>query len=473
MPTQQYDYGMIGLGTMGRNLVYNMCDHGYSVAGFDKDTAKVDALVNEAEGKKVTGAHSLQDFFAALKSPKVIMLLVPAGKPVDAVVAELKPFLSKDDLIMDCGNSHFTDTNRRTTELVKEDIHFMGVGISGGEFGARRGPSIMPGGAREAYERVAPMLKDVSAKVNGEPCVTWLGPGSAGHYVKMVHNGIEYGVMQLIAEAYHLLKECTNLSNDDLHVIFSKWNEGRLKSYLIEITADIFAQQDDLTGNRLVDMILDTSKQNGTGQWTSQSAMDLYLPIPDIDAAVSARDLSAIKTERLAAEKILNWHKVTFTNTTAELVDWLEQALYFSIITAYAQGMALMQRASKEFNYDLKLDQVASIWRGGCIIRSVLLEDILAAYVAEPGLTNLMINKDMALKLEGAQDGFRLAIKTGIDSGVPMPAMMASLAYYDGYRQGWLPANLVQAQRDYFGAHTYERTDRKGIFHTHWNQNAE
>ncbi len=473
MPTQQYDYGMIGLGTMGCNLVYNMCDHGYSVAGFDKDTAKVDALINEAEGKKVTGMHTVEDFFAALKSPKVIMLLVPAGKPVDAVVAELKPFLSKDDLVMDCGNSHFTDTDRRTTELIKEQIHFMGVGISGGEFGARHGPSIMPGGAKEAYERVAPMLKDISAKVNGEPCVTWLGPGSAGHYVKMVHNGIEYGMMQLIAEAYHLLKECTDLSNDDLHAIFVKWNEGRLKSYLIEITADIFAQQDDLTGNRLVDMILDTSKQNGTGQWTSQSAMDLYLPIPDIDAAVSARDLSAMKIERLAAEKILNWHKVNFTNTINELVDWLEQALYFSIITAYAQGMALMQRASKEFNYDLKLDLVASIWRGGCIIRSVLLEDILSAYTAEPGLANLMVNKDMALKLEGAQDGFRLAIKTGVNTGVPMPAMMASLAYYDGYRRGWLPANLVQAQRDYFGAHTYERTDRKGTFHTQWNQNAE
>jgi 6-phosphogluconate dehydrogenase len=473
MPTEQYDYGMIGLGTMGRNLVYNMCDHGYSVAGYDKDTAKVDALVNDAEGKKVTGAHTLQDFFAALRSPKVIMLLVPAGKPVDAVVAELKPYMSKDDLIMDCGNSHFIDTDRRTEELAKDGMHFMGVGISGGEFGARRGPSIMPGGDRAAYDRVAPMLKAVSAKVDGEPCVTWLGPRSAGHYVKMVHNGIEYGVMQLIAEVYHLLKECTDMSNADLHELFKKWNEGRLKSYLIAITADIFTQKDDLTGSDLVDMILDTSKQNGTGQWTSQSAMDLYLPIPDIDAAVSARDLSAIKAERLAAEKILHWHKVDFRNSTSELVDWLEQALYFSMITVYAQGMALLQRASKEFKYELKLDEVAKIWRGGCIIRSVLLEDIMTAYSAESDITNLMVNKDMAQKLHGAQDGFRLAVKTGVETGIPIPAMMASLAYYDGYRRGWLPANLVQAQRDYFGAHTYERTDKQGIFHTQWNQTAE
>jgi len=466
----QYDYGMIGLGTMGRNLVYNMCDHGYSVVGFDKDAGKVDSLEKEADGRKVIGAHSLQDFFAALKSPKVVMLLVPAGKPVDAVIAELKPFLSKDDLVMDCGNSHFTDTDTRTAQLAKDQIHFMGVGISGGEYGARFGPSIMPGGAREAYEHVAQMLKDVSAKVNGDPCVVYLGPGSAGHYVKMVHNGIEYGLMQLIAEAYHLMKVCLNISNDELHNVFSKWNKGRLKSYLIEITADIFAQKDDLTSARLVDMILDASKQNGTGQWTSQNAMELYLPIPNIDAAVSARDLSGLKEERVAAEKMLDWHKVDFVGKENELMDWLENALYFSMITTYAQGMSLLQRASKEYKYELKLDEVAKIWRGGCIIRSALLEDILAAYSAEPALPNLMVSKDLAHQLVTCQNDFRLAVKAGIDAGVPMPAMMASLAYYDGYRSGWLPANLIQAQRDYFGAHTYERADRKGTFHTQWNQ---
>jgi len=471
MATEQFDYGMIGLGTMGRNLVYNMCDHGYSVAGFDKDTEKVESLVNDAEGKKVTGTHNLKDFFAALKSPKVIMLLVPAGAPVDAVVGELRPFLSKDDLVMDCGNSHYTDTDRRTESLAKEGIHFMGVGISGGEYGARRGPSIMPGGAREAYERVAPMLKAVSAKVNEEPCVTYLGAGSAGHYVKMVHNGIEYGIMQLIAEVYHIFKECTSLTNADLHKIFAEWNNGRLKSYLIGITADIFAQKDDLTANDLVDMILDASKQNGTGQWTSQSAMDMHLPIPNIDASVSARDLSSLKDERVAAQKKLEWHKTEFNNSDKELADWLEQALYFTMITTYAQGMVLMQRASKENNYGLKLDDVAKIWRGGCIIRSVLLEDITTAYKNAPDLTNLLINDDIALKLQAAQDACRLAIKTGINAGVPMPVLMSSLAYYDGYRSGWLPANLIQAQRDYFGAHTYERTDRKGIFHTQWKQN--
>jgi 6-phosphogluconate dehydrogenase len=468
--TTQYDYGMIGLGTMGRNLVYNMCDHGYGVVGFDKDAEKVNSLEKEAGGRNVIGAHNLNDFLAALKSPKVIMLLVPAGKPVDAVISELKPFLSKGDLVVDCGNSHFTDTDLRTAQLEKEQILFMGVGVSGGEYGARFGPSIMPGGTQTAYELVAQMLKDVSAKVNDDPCVVYLGPGSAGHYVKMVHNGIEYGLMQLIAEAYQLMKECLNISNDELHNVFSKWNEGRLKSYLIEITADIFAQKDDLTANHLVDMILDASKQNGTGQWTSQNAMALYLPIPNIDAAVSMRDLSAFKDERVAAQKKLEWHTVAFMANDSELIEWVENALYFSMITTYAQGMSLLQRASREYNYELKLDQVAKIWRGGCIIRSALLDDIFSAYSAEPGLPNLMVNGKLGHELQACQDGFRLAIKTGVDTGVPIPVMMASLAYYDGYRSGWLPANLIQAQRDYFGAHTYERTDRKGIFHTQWNQ---
>ena len=470
MPTPEYDYGMIGLGTMGRNLVYNMCDNGYSVAGFDKDSAKTEALGKEAGGRKVLGVNNLKDFFAALKSPKIIMLLVPAGPPVDAVINELKPFLSSDDLVMDCGNSHFTDTDTRTSQLAKENIHFMGVGISGGEYGARHGPSIMPGGAKEAYDRVAPMLTAISAKADGKPCVTYLGPGSAGHYVKMVHNGIEYGIMQLIAEAYHILKESLNMSNDDLHKVFAKWNEGKLQSYLVGITSDIFSQKDDLTDHSLVDMILDASKQNGTGQWTSQSAMNLFVPIPCIDAAVTMRDMSALRAERAAAQMKLDWYKVAYTGSDNELVNWLEDSIYFSMITTYAQGMALMQSASKEYNYGLKLDEVASIWRGGCIIRSALLEDIHAAYLSDPALANIMVNKDIALKLLACQDSFRLAVKTGIDTGVPMPVMMTSLAYYDGYRSGWLPANLIQAQRDYFGAHTYERIDREGIFHTQWEQ---
>ena len=468
---KQYDYGMIGLGTMGRNLVYNMCDNGFSVAGFDKDAAKVTALGAEAEGREVTGVGTLGEFFAALKTPKVVMLLVPAGAPVDAVIEELKQHMAADDLIIDCGNSHFTDTDRRTQQLQKENIHFMGVGISGGEYGARHGPSIMPGGNKEAYQLIAPMLKAVAAKVDGEPCVTWLGEGSAGHYVKMVHNGIEYAIMQLIAEAYHLMKECLDISNKELHEIFSTWNEGRLKSYLIEITADIFAQKDDFTANDLVDMILDSSKQNGTGQWTSESAMGLYVPITNIDAAVSARDLSGMKKERLEAAKKLEWRKPSFENTQGELVSWLEDTLYFSMITTYAQGMALLQRASKEYTYGLKLQDVARIWRGGCIIRAGLLEDILTAYEKNADLPNLMMDEALGMKLQASQDDCRLAIKTGIDTGVPMPVAMASLAYYDGYRCGRLPANLIQAQRDYFGAHTYERNDRGGIFHTQWKQN--
>lgn len=467
---QQYDYGMIGLGTMGQNLVYNMCDKGYSVAGFDKDEAKINALEKNAEGRAVIGTHTVEDFIKVLKSPKVIMLLVPAGKVVDAVIAELKPFLDKNDLIMDCGNSHYTDTDRRIKELADDNIHFMGVGISGGEYGARNGPSIMPGGAKEAYDRVAPMLKDIAAKVNGDPCVTYLGAGSAGHYVKMVHNGIEYGLMQLIAESYHLMKACVPMGNKELYEIFTEWNNGRLKSYLIEITADIFAQKDEITGQSLVDMILDASKQNGTGQWTSQSAMDFHLPIPNIDAAVSARDLSSMKKERVAAKKVLDLHGKSFLNNSNELINWLEDALYFSFIVTYAQGMVLLEHASKEYNYGLKLDDVARIWRGGCIIRSQLLEQIMAAFSNAPDLPNLMVDDEMAKQLNISQDELRLSLKAGINAGVPMPVMMSSLAYFDGYRSDWLPANLIQAQRDYFGAHTYERTDREGIFHTQWMQ---
>lgn len=467
---QKYDYGMIGLGTMGRNLVLNMGDHGYSVVGFDKDKTKADALQKEAEQRKILGTSTLEAFIGALNTPRIIMLLVPAGAPVDAVINELKPLLSKDDLLIDCGNSHFSDTDNRIAALAKDNIQFMGVGISGGEAGARFGPSIMPGGDKKAYARVAAMFEAVSAKVDGKPCSAWMGNGSAGHYVKMVHNGIEYGLMQLIAEAYHMLKECTGMSNDELHEVFEKWNKGSLQSFLIEISAVNFAQKDDLGDGSLVDKILDKAKQNGTGQWASQSAMDLFVPIPTIDSAVSSRDLSAMKDERLKAEKILDWHSVPFKGNKGELIDWLEHALTFSFITAYAQGMALMQHASEKYKYELQPEVIATIWRGGCIIRAALLEDITAAYTSEGNLANLMINNTIAHKLMAAQDGMRLAVKTAVVAGIPAPAMMASLAYYDSYRRGWLPANLIQAQRDFFGAHTYERTDREGTFHTQWNQ---
>lgn len=470
MKEQKFDYGMIGLGTMGRNLVYNMSDHGYTVIGFDKNNSQVETLKKEAGNDKVSATSNLDEFLKALTKPKVIIMLVPAGKIVDEVINELKPFLSEDDLLMDCGNSHFTDTNKRNEQLEESAIHFMGVGISGGELGARHGPSIMPGGPKKVYERVAKMLEAVSAKVNKEPCVTWLGPGSAGHYVKMVHNGIEYGLMQLISEVYHLLKQCAGMNNDELHTVFAKWNEGELQSYLIEITADIFIQKDELTDSRIIDKILDSAKQNGTGTWTSEDAMSLQVPIPVIDIAVSMRDLSAYKKERQAVQKNMQGPETKFTGDKKELVKWVEQALYFSIITVYAQGMALLQSASEKYNYGLKLENIAAIWRGGCIIRASLLEEIRTAFSQQPDLSNLLLSDAFSKKLMQSQIGIRKAVQTAVESGIPVPAMMGALAYFDSYRSGWLPANLIQAQRDDFGAHTYERNDKEGIFHTHWNQ---
>lgn len=472
MEKQLYEYGMIGLGTMGRNLVYNMCDHGYTVAGFDKELSKLETLEKEKGSYTIFGAGKITEFIDSLKKPRVILLLVPAGLIVDAVINELKPLISKDDLVMDCGNSHFTDTDRRIEHLAKDNIHFMGVGVSGGESGARYGPSIMPGGAKEAYERVAVMLEAVSAKVNNDPCVTYMGPGSAGHYVKMVHNGIEYALMQLIAETYQLLKEVAGMSNNELHDIFLKWNDGPIQSYLIEITAVIFAQKDDLTPNYLIDMILDSAHQKETGKWMSQNAMDLQVPVPAIDAAVSARDLSAYKNERESTSQKLKGPIAVFTKNKNEFVQWLEQALYFSMITTYSQGISLLHHASEAYKYELKLEEVAKIWRGGCIIRAAVLESIRSALQQEPGLPNLMVNGVMAEKLISSEEGTRRVIRIASENGIPVPVLMASLAYYDGYRKGWLPSNLVQAQRDLFGAHTYQRTDRVGDFHTQWNQNS-
>lgn len=474
MSEQKYDYGMIGLGTMGRNLVFNMADHGFSVSGFDQDLNQVDNLEKEKGDRPVHGTRSPQEFVASLKQPRVIMLLVPAGKIVDAVVNELKPLLSSEDLIMDCGNSHYTDTDIRTAALAKENMHFMGVGVSGGESGARFGPSIMPGGNKSAYDRVAPMLKAVSAKVNNsEPCVTYLGTGSAGHYVKMVHNGIEYGLMQLITEAYQLLKETAGLNNDELHEVFKTWNEGRLQSFLISITADIFKQEDDLTNNRLIDMVLDSAGQKGTGAWTSEDAMALQVPIPVIDTAVTARNLSGLKDVRVAAQQKLKGPDSVTAIDKKELIALLEQALYFATITTYAQGMALLQRASAEYKYGLNLAAVAKIWRGGCIIRATLLEQISDAYTQQPDIANLMLSNIVAAELASTQAGIRSTVSLAAAVGIPVPAIMASLAYYDTYRHAWLPANLLQAQRDYFGAHTYKRNDREGVFHSHWSSKSE
>jgi 6-phosphogluconate dehydrogenase len=473
MENKKYDFGMIGLGTMGRNLVLNMSDHGYSVAGFDKDTKQVELLRKDAGERNIIATSDVNEFIQSINIPRTIILLVPAGKIVDEVIGELKPLLSADDMLMDCGNSHFTDTDRRIEGLSKSNIHFMGVGVSGGESGARYGPSIMPGGERKAFEHVAAMLEGISAKVKDEPCVKWLGTGSAGHYVKMVHNGIEYGFMQLISEAYHLLKIAGCMNNDELHAVFAEWNKGILRSFLIEITADIFVQQDELGNSRLIDMILDSAHQKGTGGWTSEDAMKLQVPIPVIDMAVSMRDLSAYIAERKAAQQKLDGPGTKFEDDKKALVKWLEQALYFSMITSYAQGFSLLYKASTEYKYYLTLEDIATIWRGGCIIRSSLLEDIRVVFSKQADLPNILMDDKIGQKLMHAQIDTRKAIQVAIETGVPVPALMTSLAYYDSYRSGWLPANLIQAQRDYFGAHTYERNDQKGIFHTHWNQNNE
>jgi 6-phosphogluconate dehydrogenase len=473
MTQQNYDYGMIGLGTMGRNLVFNMNDHGYSVVGFDKDQVQVEKLKEEAGSRKVLGVSTLEGFVGALKAPRVILMLVPAGEVVDAVIDELKPLLSADDLLMDCGNSHFSDTDRRDQQLKKSTIHFMGVGISGGEAGARYGPSIMPGGPKDIYQRVAPMLEAISAKVNNEPCVTWLGPGSAGHYVKMVHNGIEYGLMQLISEAYDLLKLAGKMDNDGLHRVFSGWNKGRLQSYLMEITAAIFVQKDALTSGRLVDMILDSTDQNGTGAWTSQDALNLKVPVPNIDIAVSMRNVSAYKTDREHFQHRFNGPETTFSGQISELVDNLEQALYFSMVATYIQGMALLCAASAKYAYGFPMEGIAKIWRGGCIIRAALLDDICSAFAREPELATLLSDEAFAGKLMLTQKAIRQVIQTGVRAGIPLPGMMGALAWFDSYRSGWLPANLVQAQRDYFGAHTYKRNDRAGVFHTLWTEKSQ
>lgn len=473
MTAAKYDYGMVGLGTMGRNLVLNMNDKGYSIAGFDKDNSQVELLTKDSGDRNIFATSGLAEFVNALKAPRVIILLVPAGKIVDEVINELTPLLSGDDLLMDCGNSHFTDTNARIEQLAKSGIHYMGVGISGGESGARYGPSIMPGGPKDIYKHVAPMLEAISAKVKKEPCVTWLGQGSAGHYVKMVHNGIEYGIMQLISEAYHMLKVAGNMNNEELHHVFLKWNEGMLHSFLIEITADIFAQKDELTNSSLIDVILDSAHQKGTGGWTSEDAMKLQVPIPVIDIAVSMRYLSTYKKEREAAQEKLGGPGYKFENDKSELVVLLEQTLYFSILTMYAQGMSLLHIASKEYKYNLNLENIAGIWRGGCIIRSSILDDIQSAFSRQPDLGNILTDDKLSLKLMQAQMDTRKVIQIGVETGIPLAAIMGSIAYYDSYRSGWLPANLIQAQRDYFGAHTYERNDREGVFHTHWNNNQE
>jgi 6-phosphogluconate dehydrogenase len=473
MKAEQYEIGMVGLGVMGRNLLLNMADHGHSVAGYDKDVTKVAALRLEAETRNIRGTADIQEFIALLRQPRAVMMLVPAGPPVDSVINDLLAHLRPGDLIIDAGNSYFKDTDLRARNLAAKGIPFLGVGVSGGEEGARHGPSIMPGGPKEAYERVRAVLEAVAARVNGDPCVTWLGPGSAGHFVKMVHNGIEYGVMQLLAEAYDLMKRGLGLNDDELHDLFSAWNKGEPNGYLVEITGQIFSKQDEQTGRRLIDEILDVAKQKGTGMWTSQSAMELQVPIPTIDVAVAMRDLSVFATEREQASAIYQRPQQRFTGDRDAFLRQLGHAFFAGMIIIYAQGMALLAVASDRYGYHLNLEAVARIWRRGCIIRAGLLEDIRAAFHARPDLPNLLLAPKLSRKVMEHEESLRRVVCQAAELGIPAPGLMVSLGYLDAYRSAWLPANLIQAQRDYFGAHTYERNDAKGTFHTEWEKKSE
>jgi 6-phosphogluconate dehydrogenase len=468
MAEQKYTIGMVGLGVMGRNLVLNIGDHGFSVSGYDKDLSKVRELKTEAGKRAIHAAQDLKGFISVLSTPRVIMMLVPAGPVVDSVIRDLLPYLETGDLIIDAGNSHFKDTDLRAKSLADKGFLYMGVGVSGGEDGARHGPSLMPGGPKEAYERVRPIFEAVAAHVEGSPCTTYLGAGSAGHYVKMVHNGIEYGLMQLIAESYDLMKRGLGLSDGELSVVYSNWNKAELNSYLIEITSHIFRKVDERTGKQLLDVILDEAVQNGTGMWTSQDAMDIKVPTPVIDAAVVARNLSAMKGEREAAGKTLKVQIPHFDGDRDALLTQLKGAIYASMIVTFAQGMAQIRIASQVYDYHINLEDVARIWRGGCIIRAALLEDIMTAFHTNLDLPNLLTDNLLGQEVMSKQDDLRAVVGIVSKLGLPAPCLMASLAYFDGYRTAWLPANLIQAQRDDFGAHTYERVDAKGVFHTRW-----
>ncbi len=468
--TPYCEVGMVGLGVMGRNLLLNIADHSFPVAGYDQDPAKVEALRQEAGTRDVQGVGDLKSLVALLRPPRALILLVPAGAPVDAVSGELRGLLEDGDLIIDSGNSHFKDTDRREDELKRSRIGFLGVGISGGERGAREGASIMAGGTVAAYDRIRPVLEAVAAKVGGEPCVAHLGPGSTGHFVKMVHNGIEYGLIQLLAESYDLMKRGLGLDNAAMQEQYETWNRGELSGYLVEITARILGRPDDLTEHRLIDEILPVARQKGTGMWTSQIAMDLQTPIPTIDSAVAMRNLSALEEERNRVGPSLARPIEPFRGDRDAFLSQLQQALHAGMILTYAQGFAILPVASREYHYTIDLAAVARIWRGGCIIRAALLEPVRAAFEREPGLPNLLLDPTLAEHLQASEAGLREVVATAIRMGLPLPGLASALTYLDSYRSPWLPANLIQAQRDYFGAHTYERSDRPGTFHTEWEQ---
>lgn len=463
--------GVIGLAVMGKNIAFNIESKGYSVSVYNRSQERTDEMMAEADDRQVEAHYTIEDFVQSLEKPRKILLMVAAGKPTDAVIEELLPHLDQGDIVIDGGNAFFEDTQRRNTELTKHGIHFIGTGVSGGEEGALTGPSLMPGGQKEAHELVKPILEAISAKVDGEPCTTYIGPDGAGHYVKMVHNGIEYGDMQLISETYFIMKHVLGLEAEQLHEVFSEWNKGELDSYLIEITAQIFTKKDEDTGEPLVEKIMDTAQQKGTGKWTSISALDLGTPLPIITESVFARFMSAMKDERVAASKVLTGPDIAKIDNDQE--DWIEairQALYMSKICSYAQGFAQMRAASEEYNWDLNYGNIAMIFRGGCIIRAAFLQKIKQAYDNDPTIANLLLDpyfKDIADKY---QQSLRKVVALAVENGIAVPGLSAAIAYYDSYRSARLPANLLQAQRDYFGAHTYQRIDKEGTFHTEWGQ---
>jgi len=468
---RECEIGLVGLGAMGRNLALNLADHGFSVAVYNRTGERTREFIEkEAGGRSLWPAYSTPEFLKLLQKPRTIIILVAAGPPVDAVIRELLPHLKPGDLLIDGGNSHFIDTDRRARVLARKDVHLLGMGISGGELGARHGPSLMPGGPRKEYDRVEPVLNEIAAKVNGEPCVAYMGTGSAGHYVKMVHNGIEYGLMQLVAETYDMLKCGLGLGSEELAEIYTGWNQGELNSYLLEITADIFRRRDDRTGQPLIDLIMDVAKQKGTGKWASWDAMDLMVPTPTIDVAVAMRGLSRLKEERQVASQLLPHPKPGFKTDRSGFVTKLRNALGAASIVAYAQGLAQLREASRAYNYGINLESVARVWRGGCIIRAALLEDIRAAFRVRSDLPNLLLDPHLREQVLAREADWREVVKAAVDWGIPTPGFMVSLAYLDGYRRQWLPANLIQAQRDYFGAHTYERRDAQGSFHTDWQK---
>jgi 6-phosphogluconate dehydrogenase len=465
------DIGLIGLAVMGENIVLNMESKGFNVAVFNRSVNKVDDFIaGRAKGKNIIGAHSITEFIGLLERPRKVMIMIKAGEAVDAMIETLLPHLDKGDIIIDGGNSLFNDTIRRTAYVESKGFLFIGTGVSGGEEGALSGPSIMPGGSKAAWPYVKPVFQAIAAKVDdGTPCCDWIGENGAGHFVKMVHNGIEYGDMQLITEAYHLMRDLLHLSSDEMHEIFKKWNEGDLGSYLIEITGDILIYKDN-DGLPLVDKILDTAGQKGTGKWTAITALDMGVPLTLIGEAVYSRCLSAAKEERVLASKVLKGPKNNFKSDKVLFINDLKDALYSSKIVSYAQGYSLMRAAAKEFGWNLNYGGIAMLWRGGCIIRSVFLNKIKEAYSNNHSLQNLLLDDFFREKIEKAQDGWRKVVSSSFMNGIPVPALSSALAYFDAYRCAKLPANLLQAQRDYFGAHTYERTDRaRGeFFHTNW-----